>query len=83
MKRFITLFLLALFSSCASEQQVDFNTSPESGIAYRPDSSVKGSCNPNFCPVASAGRSCCTTANGPCGIDLGMGCMVKNNRDGG
>ena len=33
-----------------------------------------GTCNPAFCP-SSFGTPCCITPNGPCGCDMGMGCM--------
>ena len=33
-----------------------------------------GSCNPAFCP-SSFGTPCCLTPNGPCGCDMGSGCM--------
>ncbi len=33
-----------------------------------------GTCNPAFCP-STFGSPCCMTANGPCGVDMGMGCM--------
>jgi hypothetical protein len=41
-----------------------------------------GSCNPTYCPSSGVGKGCCITANGPCGVDLGMGCMASA-RDGG
>lgn len=34
-----------------------------------------GSCNPAFCPT-TFGTPCCLTQNGPCGVDMGMGCMA-------
>ncbi len=33
-----------------------------------------GTCNQAFCP-STFGTPCCMTANGPCGCDMGMGCM--------
>ncbi len=34
-----------------------------------------GTCNPAFCP-STFGTPCCQTPNGPCGCDMGMGCMT-------
>ena len=34
-----------------------------------------GSCNESFCPNPGFGTPCCVTPNGPCGADMGMGCM--------
>lgn len=42
-----------------------------------------GTCNPAFCPPATFGTTCCITPNGPCGIDVGMGCMPQMSGDGG
>jgi hypothetical protein len=46
-----------------------------------PDASAGGTggfntCNPGFCPNTGAGMPCCVTGNGPCGVDIGQGCMA-------
>ncbi len=41
------------------------------------------SCNPAFCPNPGFGSPCCITTSGPCGIDVGMGCMPRMTGDGG
>ena len=40
-----------------------------------------GSCNPSFCPNPGFGSPCCVTPNGPCGADMGMGCMPTSGGD--
>jgi hypothetical protein len=45
-----------------------------------PDASVGGTagggtCNPQFCPNTGMGSPCCVTAQGPCGMNYGSGCM--------
>jgi hypothetical protein len=42
-----------------------------------------GSCNPAFCPDVMGGVRCCVAANGPCGVDLGNGCVSAIPNDGG
>ncbi len=37
-----------------------------------------GSCNPSFCPSSGFGMACCVTPNGPCGTNMGMGCMQSS-----
>ena len=32
-------------------------------------------CDPKFCPNNGFGSPCCVTANGPCGVDYGTGCV--------
>jgi hypothetical protein len=93
--RFLTAMCLSFVvvglagSGCATG---DTNISTGSGSTFFPtrdastDTSVNqqypGSCNPNFCVAANGGIPCCVTANGPCGIDLGRGC-VGAGHDGG
>lgn len=33
------------------------------------------SCNPAFCPNTGRGTPCCISSAGPCGVDIGMGCL--------
>lgn len=40
-------------------------------------------CDPTFCPASGTGAPCCVTATGPCGVDLGMGCVQQDMPDGG
>jgi hypothetical protein len=44
-----------------------------------------GSCNAMFCPDTTMGTPCCMAANGPCGVDVGMGCTTgaTGTPDGG
>jgi hypothetical protein len=49
-----------------------------------PDASVGGTggfntCNASFCPNTGAGTPCCVTGNGPCGMDIGQGCIAGSN----
>jgi hypothetical protein len=39
-------------------------------------------CDPGFCPAMGAGSPCCMSSMGPCGMDIGMGC-VQVLPDGG
>jgi hypothetical protein len=32
-------------------------------------------CDPAFCPSPTFGSGCCVTSDGPCGIQIGMGCV--------
>jgi hypothetical protein len=45
--------------------------------------SSDGSCNVTFCPNTGTGTACCVTANGPCGVDLGNGCVSGTPQDAG
>jgi hypothetical protein len=38
-------------------------------------------CAPEFCPASTVGAPCCVTRQGPCGVDLGMGCQVPAGPD--
>jgi hypothetical protein len=42
-----------------------------------------GTCNAAFCPEVMGGMRCCVAANGPCGVDLGNGCVSSTMNDGG
>lgn len=33
-----------------------------------------GACDPSFCPNPGAGSPCCVSNDGPCGVDVGLGC---------
>ncbi len=46
-------------------------------------SGAGGSCNPAFCPNTGGGTPCCVTKDGPCGVDLGNGCVGSGGTDGG
>lgn len=35
-----------------------------------------GGCNPGLCPSSGFGQACCVTPDGPCGTDVGSGCML-------
>jgi hypothetical protein len=56
-------------ASPTSSPQPDPTTTPE------PTEPPGGSCTPTFCPSDGFGEPCCVAANGPCGFDLGMGCV--------
>jgi hypothetical protein len=79
----LTLGMLtfALASACASEQTTD----PFLGKDASAGGSAPGSCDPRFCPGGTMGGACCMTANGPCGINYGMGCIQSAAKppDGG
>jgi hypothetical protein len=74
-------------SACASDDQnmVEYTASD------RPDASASGSagsgpitedpCAPEYCPGSTVGAPCCVTRQGPCGVDLGMGCQVPAGPD--
>ena len=59
--------------------------SPTSSPTTAPTStSSTGTCNPDFCPAMGAGEPCCVSAGGPCGMDVGMGCVqMLPGADGG
>jgi len=85
--RFLTATLLSFVvlgltgSGCATG---DTNITTGTGPSAIRDASADvfaGSCNPQFCPGSGAGTACCVTANGPCGINYGRGCVLR--RDGG
>jgi hypothetical protein len=50
------------------------------GLPSSGGSAGAGSCDPLFCPSAS-GPACCVTPQGPCGVDLGMGCTAAPAND--
>jgi hypothetical protein len=75
---FVGLLVAFAGGSCASSEP--------SGAApgSLPDSgSSVGSCNPTYCPASGAGVACCVTANGPCGLDYGTGCLANSAGDAG
>jgi len=76
------ILILCIFYGCASTEETTFPTPEDAGITTLPaptsTSSTQGSCSANFCPTNGAGKSCCVTSNGPCGIDLGMGCVIQS-----
>jgi hypothetical protein len=89
---FATLFAMALpalSSACASED--DNMNMVEYTASDRADASASGSggsapiteapCAPEYCPGSTVGAPCCVTREGPCGIDLGMGCQVPAGPD--
>jgi hypothetical protein len=43
----------------------------------------QGSCNATFCPSTGSGEPCCVGPDGPCGADLGNGCVSLVAPDGG
>jgi hypothetical protein len=42
-----------------------------------------GSCLPAYCQTTGFGTGCCVTPNGPCGTDMGNGCMSNTPGTGG
>ena len=80
----IVLFVaLIVNNGCASSEQGDFvfnDARTDHSYVAAGGSSSAGSCSPDFCPNVSSGKSCCVTANGPCGIDFGLGCVI-NKKD--
>ena len=85
-KRIVVIALCLI--GCASESDVAFPSSDEGGIsvstggASATPAATTGSCNPVYCPSSGGGKGCCITANGPCGVDLGMGCMSSAHDSG-
>lgn len=84
--RFLTATLLCFVvlgltgSGCATGQ-TDISTGTGPAVRDASADVLPGSCNPTFCPGSGLGSSCCVTANGPCGINYGKGCVPR--RDGG
>lgn len=52
------------------------------GSAGSAGTSDAGSCNAAFCPNPGFGTPCCVTADGPCGMDQGMGCVSMSGDAG-
>ena len=49
-------------SACASEEPT-----------FRPDAGKV--CNPDFCRGNAMARGCCLSNTGPCGLEMGQGCV--------
>jgi hypothetical protein len=65
-------------SGCASgEANISTGKAPQQDA-----SALMGSCNPGFCQAAAGAIGCCVTANGPCGLNFGNGCVARG-ADGG
>ena len=83
--RFLTAMLLSfvafgLAGGCASGEA---NIATGIGAGFQDASAdLVGTCNPKFCSSTAMGVGCCLGPNGPCGINLGKGCVGKG-KDGG
>lgn len=77
----------ATFGACATDEPYR-NTGAEGLVGVPPveagqaDAAAgdvppqpQGTCDPRFCRDQGFGMPCCVEANGPCGIDMGMGCV--------
>jgi hypothetical protein len=51
------------------------------GNAAGSGGSGQGSCQPSFCPSGGMGSPCCIAPEGPCGVNLGMGCALPPTAD--
>ena len=81
----LTLGMLTfgLASACASEQTTDPFVGKDASVQGTGGGNASGSCDPTFCQGAGTGAGCCVTANGPCGVNYGMGCIGVTHIDGG
>lgn len=76
---FFTFVAFGLTGSGCASGEANIST----GRGAQQDASVlPGSCNPTFCNAAPGAMGCCVTANGPCGLNFGNGCVARNG-DGG
>jgi hypothetical protein len=76
------LLAFAFASACASEQTTDPFISKDASVQGTGGGNATGSCDPTFCQAVGTGAGCCVAANGPCGVNYGMGC-IPLHRDGG
>ena len=75
---FLTFVAFGLTGSGCASGEANIST----GRAPQQDASLVGSCNPTFCTPAGGALGCCMTANGPCGLNFGNGCVARGG-DGG
>lgn len=83
--------VLVGFAACASDESnygstrslgVEDGGSIEAGTPAATGGMGTGTCNPTFCP-ATTGTACCVSPSGPCGVDLGNGCVSQVQEDAG
>lgn len=74
-KVLITLITIFIVISCASSDDPIFLSPADASTGF-------GSCDQLFCPKTNtSAKSCCVSANGPCGQDFGNGCISFSKQD--